>query len=439
MRRPASPTCWSRSISPNAGGRRVKGYSMGMRQRLAIAAALLGDPEVLILDEPANGLDPPGIRWMRDLLRDQAGRGRAVLVSSHLLSEVSQSADDLVVMSKGVLRARGPLAEVLGASEGGPVTRARAADEGALSEALRAAGIAAAPDPGGGLIAHGTGTAAVGEAALRGGVPLTELVAVSRSLEDVFLELTEPETGAVRALLAAELIKVRTTRTFFALAGVAIVTSLLLAGLVASLTEPTRDSVLNDVFNSDTSSIFILVLAIVGITGEWRHRTITSSLLAAPDRVRFLLAKTIAFAIAGALLSIAIAIAVSALGLAILSARGLPTPPAGDILWLAVRNAVVAAMLGAFGVGVGALVRNQPVAIVGVFVLALIIEPLLIGLVPSVGRFGPIIALPNGITGAGDATDPFLSPLPSFGLMLAWVVALFAGGATLLRRRDLNS
>ena len=82
---------------------------MGMRQRLAIAAALLGDPEVLILDEPANGLDPPGIRWMRDLLRDEAGRGRAVLVSSHLLSEVAQSVDDVVVISHGVLRGSGPL------------------------------------------------------------------------------------------------------------------------------------------------------------------------------------------------------------------------------------------------------------------------------------------------------------------------------------------
>ncbi len=177
-----------------AAGRRVKGYSMGMRQRLAIAAALLGDPEVLILDEPANGLDPPGIRWMRDLLRAQAAQGRAVLVSSHLLSEVSQSADDLVVMSKGVLRAKGPLSEVLGAGGDGPVTRVRATDEGALSAALRAAGITAAPDSGGGLVAHGTGTAAVGEAALRGGVALTELVAVSRSLEEAFLDLTGTES-----------------------------------------------------------------------------------------------------------------------------------------------------------------------------------------------------------------------------------------------------
>ena len=85
----------------DAADRRVKGYSMGMRQRLAIAAALLGDPEVLILDEPANGLDPPGIRWIRDLLRREAARGRAVLVSSHLLSEVAQSVDDVVVISHG--------------------------------------------------------------------------------------------------------------------------------------------------------------------------------------------------------------------------------------------------------------------------------------------------------------------------------------------------
>jgi ABC-2 type transport system ATP-binding protein len=176
-----------------AAGRRVKGYSMGMRQRLAIAAALLGDPEVLILDEPANGLDPPGIRWMRDLLRAQAAQGRAVLVSSHVLSEVAQSVDHLVVMSKGVLRASGTLQEVLGSGGEGPVTRVRAADEGALSAALRDAGIRAAPDPAGGLVAHGTAPAAVGEAALRGGVPLTELVAVSRSLEEAFLDLTGTE------------------------------------------------------------------------------------------------------------------------------------------------------------------------------------------------------------------------------------------------------
>ena len=139
----------------DAGDRRVKGYSMGMRQRLAIAAALLGDPEVLILDEPANGLDPPGIRWMRDLLRHEAGRGRAVLVSSHLLSEVAQSVDDVVVISKGELRAAGTLEAVLGGADG-PVTRVRAPESDRLAEALRAAGHAIASEDGA-LVVRGGG------------------------------------------------------------------------------------------------------------------------------------------------------------------------------------------------------------------------------------------------------------------------------------------
>jgi ABC-2 type transport system ATP-binding protein len=171
-----------------AAGRRVKGYSMGMRQRLAIAAALLGDPEVLILDEPANGLDPPGIRWMRDLLRSEAARGRAVLVSSHLLSEVAQAADDVVVIANGLLRASGPLEGVLGGSDE-PVTRVRAADVRRLAELLRGRGMFVEDEPSA-LIVRGASPEAVGAVAAEHGVALSELVAVSRSLEDAFLELT---------------------------------------------------------------------------------------------------------------------------------------------------------------------------------------------------------------------------------------------------------
>jgi ABC-2 type transport system ATP-binding protein len=180
-------------LSPAAADRRVKGYSMGMRQRLAIAAALLGDPEVLILDEPANGLDPPGIRWMRDLLRAQAARGRTVLVSSHLLSEVAQSVDDIVVISRGVLRAGGPLALVLGAANGsgGPVTRVRAADRDRLAGLLRDRGITLESDGSGVLLAHGVAPETVGAVAAEHRVALAELGAQSRSLEDAFLELTE--------------------------------------------------------------------------------------------------------------------------------------------------------------------------------------------------------------------------------------------------------
>jgi ABC-2 type transport system ATP-binding protein len=178
------------SLTGDAPDRRVKGYSMGMRQRLAIAAALLGDPEVLILDEPTNGLDPPGIRWMRDLLRAQAGRGRAVLVSSHLLAEVAQSVDELVVISHGELRASGPLQQVLGAAEGA-VTRVRAADKASMAAALRERGITVDEEPSGALLALGTAPEVVGQVAAERGLALIELGAVARSLEDVFFELTE--------------------------------------------------------------------------------------------------------------------------------------------------------------------------------------------------------------------------------------------------------
>jgi ABC-2 type transport system ATP-binding protein len=176
----------------DAADRRVKGYSMGMRQRLAIAAALLGDPEVLILDEPVNGLDPPGIRWIRDLLRREAGRGRAVLVSSHLLSEVAQSVDDVVVIAHGVLRANGPLASVLGSPEGA-ITRVRAADPGRLAGLLRDQGAAVERVDSGALLVRGA-PEVVGTVAAEHRVVLVELVAVSRSLEEAFFELTGDES-----------------------------------------------------------------------------------------------------------------------------------------------------------------------------------------------------------------------------------------------------
>jgi ABC-2 type transport system ATP-binding protein len=171
-----------------AADRAVKGYSMGMRQRLAIAAALLGDPEVLILDEPTNGLDPPGIAWMRGLVRRQADDGRAVLISSHLLAEVAQSVDDVVVISKGELRARGPLQEVLG-GDGGPVTEVRSKDRESLAAALKAAGHAVQRD-GDALIVPGATPEEVGVVAGDARIYLTGLAPRSRSLEQAFFQLT---------------------------------------------------------------------------------------------------------------------------------------------------------------------------------------------------------------------------------------------------------
>lgn len=172
--------------------RRVKGYSMGMRQRLAIAAALLGDPAVLILDEPTNGLDPPGIRWVRDLVRAQAGRGRAVLVSSHLLFEVAQSVDDVVVIADGILQADGPLDQVLGGGDEVTLVRTPSADR--LCELLHRRGLAVARDgadaDANALLVTGAAPALVGEVAAEHGVALSELRPQTRSLEDAFLTLT---------------------------------------------------------------------------------------------------------------------------------------------------------------------------------------------------------------------------------------------------------
>jgi ABC-2 type transport system ATP-binding protein len=175
----------------DAAKRRVKGYSLGMRQRLALAAALLGEPRILVLDEPANGLDPQGMRWLRDLLRAQAEAGRTVLVSSHLLSEVAQTADELIVIRDGKLVAKASLDEFTS----GSITqmRVRAADAGTLASALRERGGTVQPDDDG-LLVSGIGGEAIGAAALAAGIAIHELAPLRSSLEERFLEVTGEES-----------------------------------------------------------------------------------------------------------------------------------------------------------------------------------------------------------------------------------------------------
>src|SRR4051812_8561527 len=172
----------------DAADRRVKGYSTGMRQRLAIAVALLGDPQVLILDEPTNGLDPPGISWIRNLMRDQAARGRAVLVSSHVLAEVAQSVDDVVVIADGTLRARGTLQQVLGGDDE-PAAQVRAQDPTRLSNALERHGHRVQRD-GDLLLVFGATPEQVGEVAGEERVAVLGLAPRTRSLEEAFFALT---------------------------------------------------------------------------------------------------------------------------------------------------------------------------------------------------------------------------------------------------------
>jgi ABC-2 type transport system ATP-binding protein len=178
-----------------AAKRKFKGYSLGMKQRLGIAAALLGDPRVLILDEPANGLDPEGIRWMRDLLKTLAAEGRTVLVSSHLLAEMQQLADDVVIIAAGQLIRQGPVGEVLGSMTGGSQVRVRTPQIEALTAALSEHNATVTRLADGALLVGGLDAAAVGHAAFTSSVELHELAGERADLEQVFLQLTAGKAG----------------------------------------------------------------------------------------------------------------------------------------------------------------------------------------------------------------------------------------------------
>jgi len=171
-----------------AANKRVKTYSLGMRQRLTIAGALLGDPDVLILDEPANGLDPEGIRWLRGFLRGLAERGRTVLVSSHVLSEMAQLADRVVIIHRGRLISHTSLSEILARAEGGIRVRTPQAEQ--FRTSLSSAGIESAETSPGTLAIKDTPIERVGELAAQNQIVLHELSPESASLEEVFLELT---------------------------------------------------------------------------------------------------------------------------------------------------------------------------------------------------------------------------------------------------------
>ena len=162
-----------------------------MRQRLGLAAALLGEPELLILDEPANGLDPEGVRWLRDFLREFAAGERTVLISSHVLAEVAQTVDQVLIINRGKLVVESSLAD-LTARVGGSV-RVRSPEIGKLQEALQRAQITTTPANEHALLVHGTTSDRVGDIAFAAGVPIHELAVEGSSLEEIFLELTSSE------------------------------------------------------------------------------------------------------------------------------------------------------------------------------------------------------------------------------------------------------
>jgi ABC-2 type transport system ATP-binding protein len=176
----------------SVANKRVGGFSLGMGQRLGIAAALLGDPHTLILDEPVNGLDPEGVRWVREFCRYLASEGRTVFISSHLMSEMSQTADHLIVLGRGRVLADAPVSEVIaGATR--RVVRVRTPDVRSLTAALAGPDVTVTSFDDGALEVSGLNAAQIGDAAAARGVALHELTPIDASLEEAYLELTQDE------------------------------------------------------------------------------------------------------------------------------------------------------------------------------------------------------------------------------------------------------
>ena len=237
----------------------------------------------------------------------------------------------------------------------------------------------------------------------------------------------------MKVLLHAELLKLRTTRTFVAVVGTAAALSLILVALGASL-DVGKDP--HALFTNNSITYIIVLLGAIGMTGEWRHCTITGSVLAAPDRLRLLAAKAISYSVAGVVLSLLVTVATMLVGTLILAGRGEETLGAGglaDVLW---RNLAVAALLGPLGVAFGALIRNQIVTVVGLIATAAVLEPAISQVAPDVGRFGPLAGAPGGVLGGVDA-GALLAPGLAVVVLIGWAVLVFAAAALRLDRRDL--
>jgi len=244
----------------------------------------------------------------------------------------------------------------------------------------------------------------------------------------------------MKALLQAELLKLRTTRTFIALVGSAVALSLVLLVLNTLLTDEFDEESVRFTFAGDFTGLFILLLGAMGMAGEWRHRTITSTVLAAPDRLKLLVAKTLSYAVAGVVVSFVVTAMLMLVGTIILSSRGLTTLPFSDLLDIMWRNLVVSAYLGAFGVCVGAIVRSQVASIVGLLIFPIAVEVTLFALAPEVAKYMPINGAPSGLVDVSfdDGATEFLDPGIAALVMFGWVTVLFAAGAVLLQRRDLT-
>ena len=390
------------SLTPTEAKRRVRNYSLGMRQRLGIATALLGDPRVLILDEPANGLDPAGIRWMRDLLRGYANKGGTVLLSSHLLHEIEVIADDLVVIGNGKIVASGTKEDLLAAAG----TLARSTSPRDLAHALEQAGIPSTL-AGDGSVRTDADPDLVGVVALDAGIALTELRSAERcgprrhvpvahcrhparrscgmTATTISPDTTAavPVRQAVRRIPTARLVKSELRKMFNTRSGLWMLISIGLLSVLATcavIIFAPDDDVTYESFATAIGfpmSVILPMIAILGVTSEWSQRTGLTTFTLVPSRGRVIGAKAIATFLVG-VVSMAVAFAVGALGnLAGSALAGVDT--VWNISLSAAPQIVLGNLVGmAIGFTLGVVLRNSAAAIVGYFVVSLVLPGILV-------------------------------------------------------------
>lgn len=466
------------------GRKPARTFSLGMLQRLGLAAALLGDPPILVLDEPLNGLDPEGIIWFRGLMRSMAAEGRAVLVSSHLMSEMSVTADRLLVIGEGRLLVDSDMHTFQREHEHEEV-RVCTPDPDALRPSVAAAGGTLRELGSGTFMVSGLDAATIGSLALSAGVQLDELTPVRRSLEDAFMELTSPATtgeaapapefsepttrpvlgtpgapsaqpsgvpaSGFRDVLASELVKFTSTRTGPLLVAGTIVATIGTAFLLGNtlgerypeLDADDRrsfDPTFTSLHGRSLSQVSLSILGALAMTAEYGADTMVPSLTAVPDRTRVIGAKAITTAGIGLLTGLGSSAGAFLVGQSRLARHGAPrddwhTPGS---LRAVFSGGLYAAADTLLGLGIGTLTRSSAGAIATIFSTQL--------LVPGIGPTFPEplsgIATRYWPTEAGSrifATRPDpdqLTPWTGFGLMAGSTAALLGAALAVFNRRD---
>ena len=478
----------------DVAGKRAGAFSLGMGQRLGIASALLGDPKTLILDEPVNGLDPDGIRWIRNLLKGLADRGHTVFLSSHLMSEMAVTADHVIVVGQGRLLRDQSMAEFIEDASSDTV-RVRSPQATELAQALARPGVRIEPDEGGVLLVSGLTSEQIGTAAAEARLTLFELTTQSASLEEAYMALTaasvdyratsghpghhhidrqgssvsgsrsssapptlhtgttarEPdlvrtEPVVLRRVVKSEWIKFRTLRSTLAVLASAAVGMVAIGLIVAYNTRHlTADLQPDDHVQSSTlqgyylGQLLIGALGVLFVSGEYSTGMIRSTLVSVPRRIPVLWAKLTVFVTATAVTMIVSCIIAFVAAQALIgqyrTGYSLADP---GVLRVVVGTGVYLTLIGVIGAALGWIVRSTPGALVA-YIAVILVLPVLFGTVlgtwgKDVARFMPSQAGASFVTTIREPNS--LSPWTGLAVLALWAAVGIAVAAAELRRRD---